>query len=77
MDFSERQLEALLALHSKREIGEPVRQAIRDHNNGGWNQAEAARRNRVRPNTLSEALRKLRRAHAIILKGYTNYLPHD
>ncbi|EKO3439434.1 hypothetical protein NTE19_003326 [Vibrio fluvialis] len=60
-----------------REISESVRKAIRDHNNGGWTQAEAARRYRVRPNTVSEAMKKLKRAHAIILKGYTNYLPEE
>lgn len=77
MEFSERQLEALLELHSRREISEPVRRAIRDHNNGGWNQTEAARRNKVRANTVSEAMKKLKRAHAIILRGYTNYLPEE
>lgn len=72
--FSEKQLEALLALHSEREISKPVRRAVRLHNNGGWSQSGAGRVADVRAASVSEAFRKLKRAHEIIMSGYSNYI---
>lgn len=74
MEFSEKQLEALMSLCNQRELGDPVRDALRLYNNGGWSQAFSARRCGVRENTLSAALVRLRRSHKIIMEGYGNYI---
>lgn len=74
MEFSERQLEALFKLQSKREMSEDVKAAVRLRNNGGHTISSASIRAGVREQTLCNAMTRLKRQHAVIMEGYTNLI---
>ncbi len=72
MFCSEKQLEALFKLHSKRELSDKMRVAVRHHNNGGWNYVMSAAKAGVSEDATRLAVKRLKRAHAIIIEGYAS-----
>ena len=74
MFCSERQLETLFRLHSKRELSDKMREAIRHHNNRGWNFVLSAAHAGVSEDATRRAVKRLKRAHNNILAGYASLL---
>ncbi len=72
--FSEKQLEGLFNIYSERELSQPVREAVRMHVNNAWSVSSAARKHKVRRQTVSDALARLEATHKIIMKAYANMI---